>query len=79
MASRDHRFRFVILGRYPARMKGNQTAVTVNMSAGEEGRLVHCGTLTLAETEFETLVSALRDSLGDAVHLEDHREDHPPA
>jgi hypothetical protein len=79
MARADHRFKFVILGRYPARMKGNQTAVTVNMSAGEEGHLVHCGTLTLAEAEFETLVAALGESLGGAVELEDHTQDHPSA
>ena len=78
MAREDHRFRFVILGRYPARMRGNQTAVTVNMSAGEEGHLVHCGTLTLAETEFETLRSALQESLGDAVELEDQSQGLPP-
>jgi hypothetical protein len=76
--SSEHRFRFVILGRYPARMKGNQTAVTVNMSAGERGRLVHCGTLTLAEDEFATLVDALGANLGDRVELEDHSQDHPP-
>jgi hypothetical protein len=75
----SHRFQFTILGRYPARMKGNQTAVTVNMAAGEEGHLVHCGTITLADAEFATLVEALRKSLGDAVEVEDHTEAHPPA
>jgi hypothetical protein len=67
-----HRFLFTILGRYPARMKGNQTAVTVNMAAGEEGHLVHCGTITLAEAEFATLTEALRKGLGDALEVEDH-------
>ena len=67
----EHRFRFTILGRYPARMKGNQTAVTVNMAAGEEGHLVHCGTITLAEAEFGTLVQALKGALADAVEVED--------
>jgi hypothetical protein len=79
MARADHRFKFVILGRYPARMRGNQTAVTVNMLAGEEGRLVHCGTLTLAESEFETFYSALKESLQDAADLEDHSQARPPA
>jgi hypothetical protein len=79
MAGRDHRFKFVILGRYPARMRENQTAVTVNMLAGEEGRLVHCGTLTLAESEFETFYSALKESLQDAANLEDHSQARPPA
>jgi hypothetical protein len=75
----EHRFRFTILGRYPARMRGNQTAVTVNMAAGERGHLVHCGTITLAETEFGTLVQALKASLADAVEVEDHRDIHPGA
>jgi hypothetical protein len=79
MAPTDHRFRFVVLGRYPARMRGNQTAVTVNMSAGDGSHLVHCGTLTLAETEFDTLIGGLRDSLGERVELEDHSEALPPA
>lgn len=71
----EHRFLFTILGRYPARMKGNQTAVTVNLAAGEEDHLVHCGTITLAEAELSTLVEALRKSLGDAVEVEDHSQD----
>jgi hypothetical protein len=79
MSDEGHRFRFVVLGRYPARLKGNQTAVTVNMSAGVEGHLVYCGTLTLAESEFATLVDALRRSLQDAVETEDHTQDHTPA
>lgn len=79
MSEERHRFRFVVLGRYPARLKGNQTAVTVNMSAGDQGHLVYCGTLTLAETEFETFVEALRGSLQDAVEVEDHTDDRAPA
>jgi hypothetical protein len=73
----EHRFRFTILGRYPARMKGNQTAVTVNMAAGEAGHLVHCGTITLAEAEFGTLVQALKETLADAVEVEDQSHAHP--
>lgn len=65
----------MVLGRYPARMRGNQTAVTVNMAAGDAGHLVHCGTITLAEVEFESLVAALKESLGDRVQIEDHRAD----
>jgi hypothetical protein len=73
----DHRFRFVVLGRYPARMRGNRTAVTVNMAAGDPGHLVHCGTFTMAEAEFDTLVAALGEILGDRVEVEDHSADHP--
>lgn len=79
MAAGRHRFKFTILGRYPARLKGNQTAVTVNMAAGEEGHLVHCGTLTLAEAEFQTLLGALRKGLKGAVEIEDHGPAHTPA
>jgi hypothetical protein len=79
MAPTDHMFRFVILGRYPARMRGNQTAVTVNMSAGESGRLVHCGTLTMAEAEFATLVGGLEAGLPHAVEVEDYSREHPEA
>jgi hypothetical protein len=75
-----HRFKFPILGRYPARMKGNQTAVAVNMVAGEEGHPVHCGTLTLSDAEFGTLVGALRKGLmGAPVEIEDHGGAHPLA
>jgi hypothetical protein len=70
-----HRYRFAVLGRYPARMKGNATAVTVNVASGEADHLVHCGTLTLAETEWDELLRALRASLGDRVQVEDHDRD----
>jgi hypothetical protein len=68
----SHRFRFTVLGRYPARLKDNATAVTVNMAAGLEGHLVHCGTLTMAETEWEELVAALEQGLPGAVQVDDH-------
>ena len=73
-----HSFRFVVLGRYPARLKDNATAVTINMSAGDSGgHLVHCGTLTMAEQEWESLRDALRQSLGPNVEIEDLAPDQP--
>ncbi|MDQ4006442.1 MAG: hypothetical protein M3135_09145 [Actinomycetota bacterium] len=67
-----HRFRFVVLGRYPAHLKDNATAVTLNMSAGDpQGHLVHCGTLTMAEAEWDSLREALRKSIGDRLEVED--------
>jgi hypothetical protein len=72
MPRRKHRFRFVVLGRYPARVKDNATAVTINMSAGDlGGHLVHCGTLTMAEAEWESLRDVLRSGLGDLLEVED--------
>lgn len=67
-----HTFRFSVLGRYPARLKEGQTAVTVNLAAGEEGHLVYCGTLTMDETEWDTLVAALEKSLKGALVVDDH-------
>jgi hypothetical protein len=36
----DRTFRFTVLGRYPARLRQNATAVTVSMAAGEGDHLV---------------------------------------
>jgi hypothetical protein len=72
MPAAKHRFRFVVLGRYPARLKDNATAVTINVSAGDSGgHLVHCGTLTMSETEWGSFRDALRSSLGENVEVED--------
>ena len=71
---RHHRFKFTILGRYPARLKGNETAVTVNLAAGDTDHLVFAGTLTMSESEFEALVRALRDSLEQGLEVEDHAD-----
>ena len=69
---RHHRFKFTILGRYPARMKGNETAVTVNVAAGDENHLIYAGTLTMSESEFESLVRAIRSTLESRLEVEDH-------
>lgn len=78
MPAAKHRFRFVVLGRYPARLKDNATAVTINVSAGDlGGHLVHCGTLTMAEAEWESLRDSLRKQLREAVEIEDLAPDQP--
>jgi len=69
---RHHRFKFTILGRYPARLKGNETAVTLNVAAGDEGHIVYAGTLTMSESEWEALLRALQGSLEERVEVEDH-------
>lgn len=69
MAART--FRFSVLGRYPAQLRDNATAVTVTMAAGEEDHVVHCGTLTMAEAEWDDFVDALRKALGDRVEVVD--------
>jgi len=72
--SGDFSYKFTVLGRYPARTKGNQPAVTVNVAAGEGGHLVFAGTLTMGEEEARHLLETLEKSLGDRVTLEDHTE-----
>lgn len=67
-----HRYKLTVLGRYPARLKGNQTAVTANLAAGDHGgHLVHCGTITMSESEWDTLIAALESGLGDHLEVED--------
>ena len=70
---RHHRFKFTVLGRYPARIKGNETAVTLNVAAGDENHLVYAGTLTMAESEWESLQRALQSSLDSRLEVDDHR------
>lgn len=67
-------FRLTVLGRYPARLRGNAPAVTVNVAAGPGDHPVHAGTLTMAEEEWEALVKALRSALKDRVEVDDPRE-----
>lgn len=62
-------FRFKILGRHEARLRGNEPAITVACLSGRGDHLVYCGTLTLAESEWEVLSSSLRAALGDAVEI----------
>lgn len=66
-------FRLEVLGRYQARLAGNENAVTANLTAGDEhGHQVYAGTITLSESQFATLVEGLRSSLGDRFELDEH-------
>lgn len=66
-----HRFRFSVLGRYPARLQGNEPAVTVNVAIGHGTKVVYAGTLTMAEEEWDELAGALHKALGDRIEIED--------
>ena len=67
----ERTFRFTVLGRYPARLRQNMTAVTVSLAAGEGDHLVHCGTLTMAEAEWDDFATALAKAFGDGVEVVD--------
>jgi hypothetical protein len=72
MTALPYRYQFTILGRYPARLKGNEPAVTVNVLAGKDDHLTYAGTLTMTDAEWDHLVDALRSSLGDRIEIDDH-------
>ena len=65
------RFKFVVLGRYPARLRGNEPQVTVNLAAGTGDRLAYCGTLTMSEEEWSAFLAALRAGLKEDVEVDD--------
>ena len=69
--SQEIRYRFVVVGHHPPRLKGNQPHVTVKVLAGPGENLVYCGILTMAEPEWETLRDSLRASLGERAEIED--------
>lgn len=68
-----HKYKFVVLGRYHARLQNNEPHVTVNLVTGRDDHLVHSGTLTMSESEWATLVDALSHSLGADVEVDDRR------
>jgi hypothetical protein len=74
VAKNTYRFRFVILGRYPARLNENESQLTVNLATGHEDHVTHSGTLTLTEGEWDYLLGALRRSMQDSVEVEDLTE-----
>jgi len=70
-------YRFTVLGRYRTQLEGNEPHVTVNLSAGRDGRLTYAGTLTMSEPEWETFISALTEDLPVNVEVEDRRRSDP--
>lgn len=64
-------YRFAVLGRYEAQLKGNESHVTVNMRAGRDEHLVYCGTLTMSEAEWAHFISALKRAIPDDVEVDD--------
>lgn len=64
-------YRFTVLGRYRAQLKGNESHVTVNLRAGRNDHLVHCGTLTMSEAEWAHFISALKRALPDNAEVDD--------
>lgn len=68
-----HTYKFTVLGRYPARLRNNESHVTINFLAGSDDHLVHSGTLTMSEPEWEEFAAALTESLGNRIEIDDRR------
>lgn len=67
------RYKFRVLGHHGARLVGNEPHITVTFLAGEDDHLSYCGTLTMAEAEWELFSGALSDALGSSLEIEDER------
>ena len=72
---RSRTYRFTVLGHHAARLSDNEPQITVSVLAGPRDRLVYCGTLTMAEREWEVLSRALIDALPGAVEIDDRRSE----
>ena len=72
MGEEGFHYRFTVLGRYPARLKGNEPAVTFNVAAGHGSHISYAGTLTMTEAEWQAFVDALQAQLGDKIEIDDH-------
>ena len=55
------KFAFKVLGKYEARLAGNEPHISLNVSAGRNDNLVFCGTLTLSEAEWSALKGQLAE------------------
>jgi hypothetical protein len=65
------KYRFKELGKYEARTRGNEPAVTLSVLAGRDDNLVYCGTLTMSEEEWNNLKKHLSDSLNEDFEVEE--------
>ena len=68
----DSRFKYVfrVLGRYEARLAGNEPHVTLNVLAGREDHVVFCGTLTMSEAEWDGLRNHLIETPGTEIEID---------
>jgi hypothetical protein len=72
-SGKGSKYKFTVLGRYNARLRGNEPHVTVNLLAGCDDHLVYYGNLTMSEAEWAMLSDVLRRGLRDDLEIDDHR------
>ena len=64
------RYKFKVLGKYDARLRGNEPHVTLSVLAGRDEHLVYCGTLTMSEAEWDALKGHLEVALSEDFEVE---------
>ena len=69
----NFRYKFRVLGHHGARLVGNEPHITVTFLAGPDDHLSYCGTLTMAEAEWQLFSGALSKALGSSLEIEDAR------
>ena len=65
------KYKFKELGKYDARLRGNEPHVTLSVLAGRDENLVYCGTLTMSEEEWDNLKTHLSESLDEGFEVEE--------
>jgi hypothetical protein len=65
------KYRFKELGKYEARLRGNEPHVTLSVLAGPGDNLTYCGTLTMSEAEWDTLKGHLSRTLSEDFEVEE--------
>jgi hypothetical protein len=65
------KYKFKELGKYDARLRGNEPHVTLSVLAGQDDNLVYCGTLTMSEEEWNNLKSHLSNTLNENFEVEE--------
>src|SRR5436305_14863250 len=63
------RFLLSLQGRSESSVADNEPQLTVNMLTGHEDHFVYAGTFTVTEEEWDDLVDALRQGLGDRLDI----------
>ncbi|HVF52212.1 MAG TPA: hypothetical protein VNC78_01255 [Actinomycetota bacterium] len=67
----SQRYQFRVIGRFEAHLEGNENHVTVTVLAGPDWEhLSLCGTLTLTESEWETLYTGMERGMPGCVRVE---------
>lgn len=66
-----YRYKFKVLGHHAGELDFSEPQITFTFLAGPDDSLVYCGTLTMAEAEWEVFKGVLARALKDDLEIED--------